>query len=129
MPLNYKYDSKLNIVYLFPEGEITLPEIEEHHRELIDDKEISEGFVEMVYLDNVTKFHFSSKSSSAILTSYKELIKSKGVKAIVCVAGNDLQYGIGRMLQITFEMELPQLITHVVRSKKKAHEILENITG
>ena len=61
--------------------------------------------------------------------AYIELIKKKRVKAIVCIGKTNLHYGIGRMMQTIYEMEIPELITHVVRSDKEAQEILDNIRG
>ena len=127
MPMNYKYNSELNIVDVFPEGEITIPEIEEYYREILNNDEISKGYVEVVYLDNVTKFHYTSVSFRAVLSSFNELFDKKQVEAIVCIAKSDLHYGIGRMMQIIFGMEIPEFKTFVVRSEKEAQEIIDNI--
>ncbi|GMR03280.1 MAG: hypothetical protein BMS9Abin21_110 [Thermodesulfovibrionia bacterium] len=129
MPMNYKYNSKSNIVDCFPEGEISIPEITNYYMDISNNDEISNDFVEVVHLDNVTDFLFSSRSFSVVAMSFKGLLEKKRVKAIVCIGKADLHYGIGRMMQTIFELEFPEFITHVVRSEKEAQEILDNIRG
>ena len=127
--MNYKYNSKSNIVDAFPEGEISIPEIANYYMDISNNDEISNDFVEVVHLDNVTDFLFSSRSFSAVAMSFKELIEKKRVKAIVCIGKTHLHYGIGRMMQTIFELEIPEFITHVVWSEKEAQEILDNFKG
>ncbi len=125
MPLNYKYNSKFNIVDAFPEGDISIPDITNYFMDISNDDEISNYFVEVVHLDNVTNFQFSYPSFSSVAMSFIELIKKKSVKAIVCIGKTDLHYGVGRLMQALYEMEIPEIITYVVRSDKKAQEILD----
>ena len=129
MPVNYKYNSKSNIVDSFPEGEVSIPEITNHYMYISNNDEISNDFIEVVHLDNVTDFLFSYRSFSAVAMSFKEVIKKKRVKTIVCIGKTTMHYGISRMMQAVFEIEFPEFITHVVRSDKEALEILDNIRG
>ncbi len=129
MPMNYKYNSKSNIVDVFPEGEISIPEITNYYMDISNNDEISNDFVEVVHLDNVTDFLFSSQSFSGVTISFKKLLEKKRIKAIVCIGKTTLHYGIGRMMQTVFEIYFPEFITHVVRSEKEALEILDNIRG
>lgn len=48
MPMNYKYNSKSNIFYVYPEGEITIPEIADYCREIFNNDEITKDYVEVV---------------------------------------------------------------------------------
>jgi hypothetical protein len=129
MPMNYKYNSKSNIVDAFPEGEISIPEISNYYMDISNNDKISNGFVEVVHLDKVDNFLFSSESFPEVAMSFRGLIEKKRVKAIVCIGKTTLNYGIGRMMQIVFEIEFPEFITHVVTSEKEAQEILDNIRG
>ena len=129
MPIKYKYNSRSNIVDGFPEGEISIIEITNYYIDILNNDEISNDFIEVVHLDNVTDFQFSSQSFSDVTMSFKELLEKKRIKAIVCIGKTDLHYGIGRMMQTIFEIEFQEFITRVVRSEKEAQEILDNIRG
>lgn len=97
--------------------------------DILNNDEVSNDYIEVVHLDNVTDFQFSSQSFSGVTMSFRELLEKKRIKAIVCIGKTKLHYGIGRMMQTVFEIAFPEFITHVVRSDKEAQEILDNIRG
>lgn len=103
MAIFYKYDSISNIVHVYPEGELSISEIGKHFKEITLDNSIQNGLIEIVYLGKVTNFLFSSTEASLIPGLYKDFKEKKNIKATILIGNNDLQYGIGRMVQNLFE--------------------------
>jgi hypothetical protein len=127
MKVKYKYDPKLNLVHVYPEGELSTLDIGNHFIDVSTNKLIKDGLIEMVYLEKVTNFLFSSNEASMIPKFYKDFKVIKKIKATVLIGKNDLHYGIARMVQNVFEVNDLKKDVFVVRNIDEANTHFNNI--
>ena len=125
----YTYNAESNTVDVFPEGDIAVSEITNLYRDILNDDRVSDHYVEVVHLDKVTNFQFSSREFSSAAVAFRQLLEKKRIKAIVCIGKTNLHYGVGRMMQAVYELEFPEFMTHVVWSEEEAQMILDDLRG
>lgn len=77
MTIEYSFDSRNNMVKTKVSGCLTTTEIKHHFNQLLQDKMIREGFVEVVNLDDTYDFH-SKFSDICELNILGEQLKEKG---------------------------------------------------
>ncbi len=127
MPIKYKYDPKLNVVYSFPYGKVSDLDISDYFNELINNDEINTGFIEVAYFKNIEDFLFSSDKASNILEKYMELRKAKNLNTTLLVGESDLHFGFARMFEIFHGMVNPEGTFFVVRSEEEADDIIKKL--
>ena len=129
MPVNYEYDPNLNIVQTRPYGELSTLEVGAYFKEVLNNGEVRTEFVEVVNFENVENFLFSSDEASTITRLYKELKDSKKVRATVFICMADMHFGIARMMQILFEINIPEHAVYAVRNEEEADKVIKKTIG
>ena len=126
--VKFKYDPKLNIVHVYPSGELSIADIGNHFKEIAIDNTVQNGLIEIVYLEKVTNFLFSSNEASMIPGLYKEFIEKKSIRASILFGKNDLHYGIARMVQNLFEANNFKEDVFVVRNADEALKLAKDLS-
>jgi len=129
MPIEYDYDQDLNIVYSHPFGNVSTAEIVAYFKDIAGDDRISDGFLEVVRLEKVEDFTFSSDQAANIAVAFNEIREKRGVSSTVFIGTSDMQYGVGRMFQAFMDYHCPGHDVHVVHSEEEAREVVKKRGG
>jgi hypothetical protein len=119
MAISFQYDTNENIVRTQATETVTTNDIIKYGKNIIEDKKITSGFVELVdfaLVEDIVVRYSELGPFPSIWEKYKE----KGCKATIIFAPTDISFGIFRMLQtvilMDFEMDEDHFV--VVRSKE-----------
>lgn len=121
MTVQYQYDKKSNVIHVHPGECITLNSMTEYFNDILSDKNIRQGFIEVVSFDEVNEFNYSSNDAFSVKNLIEKVKSQKQNKGAVIVAKTDLQYGMARMLGTILDDYFPVAI---VRSED---EIVSNV--
>jgi len=127
LPVKYEYDPKLSILHARPHGELSIADIANYFHEVSNDNKIGQEIIEVVHFDDVVDFRFSSDNATSIPQQYKEVQERKKIRATIFIAKDEIQFGIARMFQILFEINDIKEGIFVVRTDKKAENLIKEI--
>jgi len=127
MPMKYNYDAEANIIHAHPYAEVTLSEVIAYTDDLIHNSAIADRSIEVVHLDKVDNFRFSSEEAYGLPPKLTELFNEKSIQATILVGKQDLQYGTARMLQTLYELQDPNYPSFVVRNDEELHHVIHDI--
>ena len=127
MPTKYEYDPYLNIINVFPYGELSPLDIVAYFEEIINDDQIKNGCIEVVHFHNIDNFLFSSNEASEIADLYVEVKERKNVVATILIGKTDLQFGLARMMELLLEMGIEEHAIYTVRSDEEADKVIKKM--
>jgi len=127
MPMKYNYDADANIIHTHPYLEVTLSEVIAYIDDLIHNSAITDRSIEVVHLDKVDNFIFSSEEAYGLPPKLYELFNEKSIQATVLVGKRDFHYGSARMLQTMYELQDPNYPSFVVRNDEELHRVIHDI--
>ena len=127
MPVSYEYDSALNIIHVRPYDTLSIREIGSYFDNVINERKIKQGIIEVVHFKNVDEFLFSSSEALIIPKIYSEFKDRMNLKRTIIIGESDIHFGIARMLQTIFEMNEIQGVVFAVRSEKEADKLIQEI--
>ena len=126
--VKFKYDPQLNIVHVYPEGELSILDIGNHFKEAAKNEKFKEGLVRIIYFEKVTNFLYSSTEASMIPKLYKDFKSALKIKASILIGNHDLHYGIARMVQNLFEVNNFNEDVFVVRNADEALQLAKELS-
>ena len=129
MPMEYNYDADANIIHTHPYAEVSLSEVIAYIDDLKHNSAIADRSIEVVHLDKVDNFIFSSEEASGLPPKLYELFNEKSIQATVLVGKRDLHYGTARMLKTIYELQDPNYPSFVVRNDEELHRVIRDILG
>jgi len=129
MPVPYTYDSARNTIDCRPHGVVVISEVVAFFDAVLADDEVREGAIEVVYIDGVDDFQFSSAEAAVIPKKILELRAQRGLRATMFIAHGVLHYGIARMIQILHELADEDYPTRIVRSESQMAKTLSELSG
>ncbi len=100
MPVTYRINSSLRMVFSRGEGEVTEAEILDHRRRLREHQDFQPSFSQLVDLREVTKAALSL-ADMRVIASRTNLFNEESRRALV--AQNDAVFGLARMYQMLRE--------------------------
>lgn len=100
MSIRFKHDSTSNTVHVAPPRILDLAGIRQYVDAVLNDDEISPGFVEIVDFSEIEDFTFSYRQGVALKTLFARLQKEKGWMGTVALAPTDFQFGMLRMYSV-----------------------------
>ena len=100
MPVTYRINSSLRMVFSRGEGEVTEAEILDHRRRLRENQDFQPSFSQLVDLREVTKAALSH-ADMRVIASRTNLFNKESRRALV--AQNDAVFGLARMYQMLRE--------------------------
>ena len=127
MPMEYNYDADANIIHAHPYAEVSIPEVVAYFDDLIHNSAILNRSIEIVHLDKVDNFLFSSEEAERLPPKLYQLINEKDMQATIIVGKRDLHYGTARMLQTLYEIQDPDYPSFVVRNNEELHRAIHDI--
>jgi hypothetical protein len=127
MTVSYEYDSALNIIHARPSDTLSIREIGSYFNDIMNERKIRQGIIEVVHFKNVDEFLFSSSEALIIPKMYGEFKERMKLKRTILIGESDIHFGIARMLQIIFEMKDIQRVVFAVRSETEANTLIQEI--
>jgi len=127
MPMEYNYDADANIIHAHPYADISLPEVLAYFNDLIHNSAIADRSIEVVHLEKVDNFLFSSEEAYGLPPKLYELFNEKSIQATILVGKQDLHYGIARMLKTMYELQDPNYPSFVVRNDEELNRTVHDI--
>ena len=125
MPVPYTYDSVRNTVDCRPYGAVVISEVVGFFNAVLADDDVRGGAIEVVYLNGVDDFEFSSAEARVIPRKILEVRQQKGLLATVCIADGALHYGMARMMQTQHELADDNYPVWIVRDEAELENTLE----
>ena len=89
MPIKYDYDKNKNIVYSYPSGLISMSDISEYFKKLVEDSNVQSDFIEVANLDGVTEFKFSYSDALRLPNLFADVKNKKIIR---------VQYSLGKKI-------------------------------
>ena len=105
-----------------------MKEVSSYFDALVEDSSVARDAIEVVRFRNVADFKISFSDCQNIVQAYRNPKNHKRIKATIFVGETDLAYGIARMLQIAFEMEMPEHSVSVVRSDDELDALIGRLS-
>ena len=125
MPVPYTYDSVRNTVDCRPYGAVVISEVVGFFNAVLADDDVRGGAIEVVYLNGVDDFQFSSAEAGVIPRKILEVRQQKGLRATVFIADGALHYGMARMIQTLHELADDNYPACIVRDEAELENTLE----
>lgn len=122
MPIHYKYDIEKNLIHSFADGVVTSNDIFEHFKNIFDDEVISDGFIEVADLNDVTDFIFSHSDINNIVMLVPKW-KQKGHKATLFCTYNKKSDEVSTMMIPLFQKA--DLLLVICKSEEELESHLE----
>jgi hypothetical protein len=98
VPVTYRYDSSINVVFTRPTGVLTPGDVSSYFAEVAANPEIAPHFVEVVLFDDVEDFAFRYSEAVTMVDEYRQSMLTKQCARTVFIARTSVGYGIARML-------------------------------
>lgn len=125
MSIAYNVAECGNKIICFPKGALNLEDITAYFERLVNDDNIKQGALEIVNFDNGMDFQFSHDECNTITGNYRQVKESRKIKATIFVCGSTLGFGMARMLQIFFEMNVPGHKVFLVKGKDELPKVID----
>lgn len=127
MSIAYNVAEGGNKIMCFPKGALNLEDITDYFKRLVNDDNIKQGALEIVNFDNGQDFQFSHDECNTITRKYLDVKESRKIKATIIVCGSTLAFGMARMLQIFFEMNVPEHKVFLVKGKDELSRVIDQL--
>ena len=128
MPVPYTYDRVRNTVDCRPYGVVVISEVVAFFDAVLADEDVRAGAIEIVYIDGVDDFRFSSVEAGVIPEKILELRQQKGLRATVIIAAGTVHYGMARMIQILHELADDTYPAWIVRNEAQLENTLQELS-
>lgn len=129
MPVPYTYDRIRNTVDCRPFGAVVISEVAGFFDAVMADAEIVDGWIEVVYIEGVDDFRFSSSEAHTIPEKIRQLRDRKGLRGTVIIADSQLHFGMARMIQTLHELADDNYPTRVIRSEEELDGLLGELAS
>ncbi len=98
MTISYTFDANSKQLRTKVSGAVTIDDICRHFESVINDETIDQVSAEIIDTSQNTKPQFGYAESERFAHEYSDFKKSLNIERVVFIAGEDLQFGVSRML-------------------------------
>ncbi|HCP14234.1 MAG TPA: hypothetical protein DIT32_00350 [Peptococcaceae bacterium] len=127
MSIAYNVAEGGNKIMCFPKGALNLEDITGYFERLVNDDNIKPGALEIVHFDNGQDFQFGHDECKTITGSYRQVKERRNIKATIFVCGSTFAFGMARMLQTFFEMNVPGHKVFLVKGKDELPKVIDQL--
>lgn len=103
MAIKHTYFEEENIVRVEATGVLTISEIENYLKAVMENDNIKDGFVEIFNLKGVQDFNFSFQNGKRIVSLYSMLMKNKQYRGAIHISPGHIQFGISHLMAAILE--------------------------